>query len=167
MFWSCDQNNAENAPMFSLLLSSANTKSRAPASQASLSIRSLGVHKKLRGDIARTADTNNQRDTAYHMILCSAVESQEKVGLIAFVFPNNHYKWFLRKLCFHLNICLTRKSNDLIPNFALLVCSFVLPIKLSLSQPTNFLTFDFPLLFTTLQQQNERAAVWGGAAYQG
>lgn len=57
MFWICDQRNVPSLGMFQLLLSSDYTASRSfshPAPPAN----GLEVHKKLRGDTARTADPN-------------------------------------------------------------------------------------------------------------
>jgi len=46
-----------------------------------------------------------------------------------------------------LNTCLLTGSGELIPYFALLVCTaFVYCLKLSLSQSMNFLTFTLPIL---------------------
>jgi len=46
-----------------------------------------------------------------------------------------------------LNTCLPMRSSELIPYFALLACAgFVFPVKLSLSQPTRFLTFTLLIL---------------------
>ena len=46
-----------------------------------------------------------------------------------------------------LNTCLLMGRSESIPCFALLVCTaFALPIKLSLSQLTSFLTFTLPIL---------------------
>ena len=52
-----------------------------------------------------------------------------------------------------LNTCLLMGSGKLIPCLALLACTaFALPIKLSLSQPMNFLTFTLPILSPILTQ---------------
>ena len=61
-----------------------------------------------------------------------------------------------------LNTCLLMGSSELIPYLALLVCAaFALHIKLSLSQPVNFLTFALLILSSILRGGSERAAVWG------
>ena len=66
-----------------------------------------------------------------------------------------------------LNSCLTMGSGEWIPCFALLVCAaFALPVKLSLSQPTNFLTFTLLILSPIPLGASEQAAVWGSAACQ-
>jgi len=48
-----------------------------------------------------------------------------------------------------MNTCLmVMGSSELIPSFALLVhMAFALPIKLSLSQPTSFLSFTLLIVF--------------------
>ena len=61
---------------------------------------------------------------------------------------------------------LPTNRNEGIPYFALLVHrAFVSPIKLSLSQPTNFLTLTLPMLSPTPPAGSERVAVWCLAAY--
>ena len=57
MFWICAENSVDNMGMFPLLLSSAYTKSR-PFLLLTPPARRLGVHKKLGGDTAGTADPN-------------------------------------------------------------------------------------------------------------
>lgn len=53
-------------------------------------------------------------------------------------------------------------SSELIPCFALLVSkAFALPIKLSLSQPTRFLTFMLLILSPSHCGGNEQAAFQG------
>jgi len=59
MFWICDENSVDNRGMFQLLPSNAHTEPRPflllnPTPPA----RRLGVHKKLGGDTAGTADPN-------------------------------------------------------------------------------------------------------------
>lgn len=47
-------------------------------------------------------------------------------------------------------------SSKLIPYFVWLACAaFALPLKLSLSQPVNFLTFTLPVLSLILLQRSE------------
>jgi len=55
MFWICAENSVDNIGMFLLLLSRAYTESR-PFLLLTPPARRLGVHKKLGGDTARTAD---------------------------------------------------------------------------------------------------------------
>ena len=61
-----------------------------------------------------------------------------------------------------LNTRLPMGSGERIPYFALLACvAFALLIKLSLSQPTNFLTFTLSILSPIPPGVgSERAAVW-------
>ena len=64
-----------------------------------------------------------------------------------------------------LNTCLPMGSGEWIPCFALLACAaFALPIKLSLSQPTSFLTCTLPILSPIPLRGSERAAAWCLAA---
>jgi len=59
-----------------------------------------------------------------------------------------------------LNTYLPMGSRERIPCFALLMCmAFVLPIKLSLSQPTSFPTFTLPFLPPIPPEGSEQAAV--------
>ena len=65
-----------------------------------------------------------------------------------------------------LNTCLPMRSSELIPCFDLFAClDFALPIKLSLSQSTSFLTFTLPILFPMALEV--QAVVWCLAASQG
>jgi len=58
------------------------------------------------------------------------------------------------------------RSSELIPCFDLFAClDFALPIKLSLSQSTSFLTFTLPILFPMALEV--QAVVWCLAASQG
>ena len=60
-----------------------------------------------------------------------------------------------------LNTCLLMGSSEWIPCFDLLAClAFGLPIKLSLFQPTSFLTFTLPVLSPCHCEGSEWAAVW-------
>jgi len=56
MFWICAKNNVDNTGMFLLLLSSAYTVKAFTAAHPTAPARRLGVHKKLGGDTAGTAD---------------------------------------------------------------------------------------------------------------
>ena len=59
MVWICAENSVDNSGVVLLLLSSASTASKAfSASHPTPPVRSLGVHKKLGGDTAGTADPN-------------------------------------------------------------------------------------------------------------
>jgi len=57
MFWICAENSVNNTGMFLLLLSSAYAPSRFFSASHTIPPASrLGMHKKLGGDTARTAD---------------------------------------------------------------------------------------------------------------
>ena len=58
MFWICAENSVDNTGMFLLLLSSAYSVKAFSASHTIPPVRRLGVHKKLGGDTAGTADPN-------------------------------------------------------------------------------------------------------------
>jgi len=58
MIWVCAENSVDNTGMFLLLLSSAYTESRPFLLLALTTSNRLGVHKKLGGDTASTADLN-------------------------------------------------------------------------------------------------------------
>jgi len=61
-----------------------------------------------------------------------------------------------------LNTCLPMGSSELIPCFSLLLCvAFALPINLSLSQPTSFLTFTLSIFSFIPLQGSEQPAGWG------
>jgi len=52
-------------------------------------------------------------------------------------------------------------SSELIAYFALLPCTaFALPVKLSLSQPTSFLTFTLLILSPIPRWGSEQVVVW-------
>lgn len=77
--------------------------------------------------------------------------------VIAYVFPSvmEPYSWKW------LNICLLMGSNESHPFFALLMCiDFSLTIKLTLSQPTIFLTSALLIFSFTMLAGNVQAAVW-------
>ena len=60
-----------------------------------------------------------------------------------------------------LNTCLLMGSNEWIPCFALLACmAFALAIKLSLSQPTSFLTYTLLILSLIPLWGSQSVAVW-------
>jgi len=54
MFCNCTENSVDNTGMFSLLLNSAYTESR--PFLLLIPVNRLGMHKKLRGDTAGTAE---------------------------------------------------------------------------------------------------------------
>jgi len=61
-----------------------------------------------------------------------------------------------------LNIDLLVGSSEGIGFFCLAAAhSFILPIKISLSQPISFLTFTLPNLSPILVERSEQVAVWG------
>jgi len=76
MFWIC-AGNGVNRGMLSLLLSSAYKVEAFPASHTTLPARRLGVHKKLGGDTAGTAE---QGDIPCHMTSCSAIKAEGQEG---------------------------------------------------------------------------------------
>jgi len=60
-----------------------------------------------------------------------------------------------------LNTCLPMGSSERIPHLALLArAAFAFPIKLSLSQPTSFLTCTLLILPPIPPRGSEQAAVW-------
>lgn len=59
-------------------------------------------------------------------------------------------------------------SGELVHYLALLVCTaFPLHLKLSLTQPVNFLTFTLVIFSTVLPRDSERVAPGGSAVYWG
>jgi len=67
-------------------------------------------------------------------------------SVMAFIFPSNHYLGCGALLSW-LHTCLLMGRNELILCFVLLAhMAFALPIQLSLSQLTSFLTFTLPIL---------------------
>lgn len=68
MLWICDQNGVRITVMFQLLLSSLQAFSLSHPTSA---VRRLGVHKKMREDTARTADsqvTKGKYQTIWHHV---------------------------------------------------------------------------------------------------
>jgi len=61
MCWLCAENCIDNREMFSLLLSSTYTVKASSASPTTQPANGLGVHKKLGGDTAGTADPNGPK----------------------------------------------------------------------------------------------------------
>ena len=128
----------------------------------------LGVHKKLGGDTARTADPNWPK--GYSMpygVMLSNINLGEEEGrggcleswCLSSQVTITHdgallsWRW--------LNTCLPTGSSEWIPCFALLVrTAFALPIKLSLSQPMSFLTFTLLILSPIPLGEREGVAVW-------
>jgi len=58
LLWVCAANSVGNTGMFLLLLSSAHRVRAFSAPHTAPSVRGQGVHKKLGGDTARTAETS-------------------------------------------------------------------------------------------------------------
>lgn len=175
MFWMCDQNSVDNTYVLD------NTYGRAMFAQhqGCLSLlccpQNVGwecTERELGGDTVRIADPNWPKVIQYHMKVFSNEKTHREKGCLEVCLSNlllqmeEHltstnllqdralfsWKW--------LNICLMMGRSELISCFALLgIAVFALPIKLSLLQPTRFLTFLLPVVFPTLRG-NELAAVW-------
>ena len=142
--------------MFLLLLSSAYTESRpflllTPPHQRA----GWGCTRSWEGTQLGQLTPTAQRDIPDHMTSCSAYKAGGRrgkagtIGAMAFVFPSHRYAWWspaFLEVAEHLPANGKRRMNSLFC-FALLVrVAFALPIKLSLSQPTSFLTFTLPIL---------------------
>jgi len=78
-----------------------------------------------------------------HLPIKAEVE-KETFRMMASVSLGNLYAWWVLPSWKWLNICLPKKSSELIPCFAFLLCTaFTIPTKLSLFQPTTFCTLTF------------------------
>jgi len=117
-------------------------------------VSELGVPKELGGDTTRATDPT--RPKGYSMP-CDIVRSNKKLGEEEG--SGGHSEWwrFSSQVTVSrdgallswgwLNTCLPTRSSEWIPCFALLACAaFALPIKLSLSQPSNFHTLTLLIL---------------------
>lgn len=158
--------------MFQLLLSTPHTESRPFLPHPTPPEWELGVHKELWGNTVRNV-SNWQRIIPYQMASWSAYTARGRrkrvgtFGVMAFLssrlnIKGNRILFFWR----WLNICASMGSGEWIPDFALLMwVSFALPVKLSMSQPTNFLTFAFQILFSIPPGESEKAAVVFGCCW--
>lgn len=112
------------------------------ASCTALPVRGLEVHKELGGDTVSTADLTWLKRCPTYGVMHSnktGVQGEEgmTLGMIAFIFPNNHYVWRAFVSWKWQYICLLMRSSEWIPCFALLVHAvFALPLK---SPPTPIL----------------------------
>ena len=96
MFCICAENSVDNTGMFSLLLSSAYTESRrllllTPPHQR---VGWEGTRSWERTQLGQLTATD-QRDIPHHMTSCLAYKARGRkvgtFGVMAFVFPSNHY----------------------------------------------------------------------------
>ena len=135
MLWICAENSIDNTGMFLLLLSSAYAESgpfvlltppqqwggsrRVPCRMTSHSVCKSGRGRQKGGRLERWR-------------LSSQVTIRRDGALLS-------WGW--------LNTCLPMGSREWFACFALVACvAFALPVKLSLSQPVNFLTLTLPIL---------------------
>ena len=175
MFWTCDENSVDNTGMFALLLSSAYTESRpflllTPPHQQ----EGWGCTRTWEGTQLGQLTPTDQRDIPHHMASCSAYKAGGRrrkggtFGVMAFVFPIHRYTWWSPAFLEMAEHLPANGSSEWIPCFVLLACTaFALPIKLSLTQPTCFLTFTLPILSLIPPGAGERAAGWCWAACWG
>jgi len=90
----------------------------------------------------------DQRDSPYRVMSCAAAKAGGRrkrgmFGVMAFVFPS----YRARLSWGQLDTCLPMGSSERIPHFALLARTDIATlVKLSLSEPTSFLTFTLPIL---------------------
>lgn len=92
MFWIFDANSGDDTLMFIVVAEQCLYRAKEfSASHIALSVRSQGVHKHLGGDRSRIADPSWPKacSTPYAITLSS--ESCGKDGMVAPVFPRNHY----------------------------------------------------------------------------
>jgi len=118
--------------------------------------------------------TAAQRDIPCHMISCSAYKSggrRSKGGTFRVMALSLQVTIMHDEALFswrRMNTCLPIGSTEWIPNLSLLACTaFALPVKLSLSQSTNFLTFTLLLLSPLPPGGSEQATAWYLVASQG
>ena len=141
------------------------------ASHTSPPVNWLGMHRKL-WDTAWTADPSWPKGCPrpYGIVLRNkSWEKREEGGecseLSCLSSKVTMTSGEALLFCRWLNVCLQHANSEWIPYFSLLVWSAsALPIKLSLSQPTSFLTFTFSILSPILLWGEW--AVWGWAAYR-
>ena len=124
----CAGNSVDNTGMFSLLLSSAYTESRpfllltAPHQQGGWGCTKSWEDTQL-GQLTPT----DQRDTAYHMMSCSAYKAGRRQGGRSEWWRLSSQVTIMRDGALlswrWLNTCLLMGSSEWIPCFALLVCT--------------------------------------------
>lgn len=117
-----------------------------------LPVRRLWVQKELRRDRAGTADPDCPRGYPTSYGITPSTEhwgTRRKGGTFkVLVFVLSSKVWWSPAILGWLNTCLPKGIDEWILQFALLVYdAFALPVKLSLSQPTIFLTFSLLTLF--------------------
>lgn len=147
MFCIFNENSGDTTWMVELWQSSVHTAQDCSVPHAAPPARYLGMHQKMGGTKPRQVAQAGQRDVPCHLVSCSAVtdgtkEGRGMFGLMPFIFPiKPSLRWTLLSWEW-LNICLSRGNSKWIPWFSLFVhVAFALPNKLSLPQPTSFLTF--------------------------
>lgn len=148
---------------FQLLYGSVYRVRDISTSHAAQPVRWLRVHKELRENTVRTADSGWRRNIPYHMVLCSAgVKEEERGGSqrdsICLHKKPLRMMTLLSWKC--LNICLMMGSSKQIPCFALLMhAAFALPGTLSLF-PTHEVSH-FCLIFFPIPPGRVSKQLWG------
>lgn len=77
-------------------------------SQPAPTVSRLGTHKKMGGNAVGIIDPIDQGDIPHPMFSCSAMKAEGKKEeggkfvAMAFVFPSNHYTWWILKIDKHL-----------------------------------------------------------------